>query len=68
MLSRAAGDDGPTVELVAFNGEDHWAAPGEVAWLKHRGGRLGDVRLAVNIDGIGFPDGAVHYSTSGRQH
>jgi aminopeptidase YwaD len=43
-------DDLP-VELVFFNGEDHYLAPGEQAWLA--ASDLADVRQVVNIDGAG---------------
>jgi aminopeptidase YwaD len=46
----ASRTDGPDVELVPFNGEDQYAAPGQVRWLAENEGRLGDIRLAVNID------------------
>lgn len=39
------------VELVFFNGEDHYAAPGEQAWLAETD--LDTVRMAVNLDGAG---------------
>lgn len=39
------------VELVFFNGEDHYAAPGEVAWL--RTADVGTIRHVVNLDGAG---------------
>lgn len=39
------------VELVFFNGEDHYAAPGEQAWLASTD--IGLVRMAVNLDGTG---------------
>jgi hypothetical protein len=44
-------DLGP-VELVLFNGEDHYDAPGEQAWLA--AGGLEGVELVVNLDGIGL--------------
>lgn len=49
------------VELLAVNGEDHYAAPGELAWLAKND--LEDVALAVNIDGAGYRAGASAYST-----
>ena len=49
------------VELLAVNGEDHYAAPGELAWLAVND--LEDVALAVNIDGAGYRAGASAYST-----
>ncbi|HSI99234.1 MAG TPA: M28 family peptidase, partial [Patescibacteria group bacterium] len=42
----------PEVGLIAFNGEDHYAAPGEQAWLAAHDPR--EVTLAVNLDGIGL--------------
>jgi aminopeptidase YwaD len=43
------------VELVPFNGEDDYAAPGEVAYLAAHGARLADeVVLNINIDGAGW--------------
>ncbi len=51
------------VELLAVNGEDHYAAPGEVAWLSHESEGLDRITLAVNIDGAGFVGGRCGYST-----
>jgi aminopeptidase YwaD len=43
------------VELVPFNGEDDYAAPGEVVYLEQNGSRLADeVVLNINIDGVGW--------------
>jgi aminopeptidase YwaD len=39
------------IELVFFNGEDHYAAPGEQAWLAERD--LGTVGSCLNLDGVG---------------
>ena len=41
------------VELVPFNGEDNFAAYGEMAYLAACGESLGDVTLAINIDAAG---------------
>ena len=41
------------VELVPFNGEDDYAAPGELAYLAQPDVALEDVVLAVNIDAVG---------------
>jgi aminopeptidase YwaD len=41
-----------TIELVAMNGEDYYAAAGEQHYLASTD--LANVRLAVNIDGVGF--------------
>jgi aminopeptidase YwaD len=50
------------VELLAVNGEDHFAAPGEVDWLAENEERLEDVSLAVNIDGAGYRGARTAYS------
>lgn len=42
-----------TVELAALNGEDYYSAPGELLYLKENEGRLNQVALAVNMDGLG---------------
>lgn len=42
---------GVSLELVFFNGEDHYLAPGEQAWLATTD--LAEVRGVVNIDGTG---------------
>jgi aminopeptidase YwaD len=46
--------DDRSVEFVAFNGEDHYAAPGEQAWLASTD--LDSIRDVVNLDGIGARD------------
>lgn len=53
LLSPAASN----VEFVIFNGEDHYAAPGEAHYLQNG---LDHVALNINVDGIG----AKHHSSS----
>jgi aminopeptidase YwaD len=50
------------VELLAVNGEDHFAGPGEVAWLAENDGHLNDIELFVNIDGAGYRRGRTAFS------
>lgn len=50
------------VELLFVNGEDHYAAPGEIAWLAEHGEALDAIELVVNVDGVGYPGGS-GYST-----
>ena len=50
------------VELLAVNGEDHFAAPGEVAWLEANSDMLDDVALMINIDGAGYREGGSAFS------
>jgi len=52
------------VELVPFNGEDHTASPGEVAYLTAYPD-LSDVRLMVNIDDAGLAGGPTDCSAYG---
>jgi aminopeptidase YwaD len=51
------------VELLLVNGEDHYAAPGELDWLAAHGDHLDRVMLAINIDGAGYREGRTAFST-----
>ncbi|MBE0476140.1 MAG: M28 family peptidase [Coriobacteriia bacterium] len=51
------------VELLPFNGEDHYASPGQVEYVRANEGRFGEIRLAVNIDAAGFRGGPTAVST-----
>lgn len=65
MLADRLGADNELpigVELLAVNGEDHYAAPGEVAWLDANRDGLDDVALFVNIDAAGYMSGRTSYS------
>ena len=42
------------IELVPFNGEDHYSAAGEIAYLKANEGRLNEILLNINIDAAGY--------------
>ncbi len=50
------------IEFVPFNGEDHYSAAGEIAYLKANEGRLNQVFLNINMDGLGFRQGRTLYS------
>ena len=50
------------VELLAVNGEDHFAAPGELAWLARNEQVLDEIPLFVNLDGVGYRKGRTAYS------
>ena len=57
LAERLATTEPPTnLEFVFFNGEDHYAAPGEVAYVAGCGGEFGRIALVVNVDGVGLPD------------
>ena len=65
----SGGDGGAggslAIELLVMNGEDHYANPGEHAYFVENAGRLGDVVLAINLDGVGFREGRDAHSTYG---
>lgn len=48
---------GITLELIPFNGEDYYAVPGQMAFLRQNQGRLHTIRLNINIDGAGYREG-----------
>jgi aminopeptidase YwaD len=53
------------IELVAFNGEDHYSAGGELRYLGDNEGRLHEVRLALNVDNAGYVRGPTAWSLYG---
>jgi aminopeptidase YwaD len=50
------------VELVALNGEDHYANPGEQQYLQMNAGKFGEIVLGINLDGVGYCCGNTAYS------
>jgi aminopeptidase YwaD len=50
------------LEIVAVNGEDYYAAPGEIQYLQRNQGKMGDILLNINLDGVGYIQGSTHYS------
>ncbi len=50
------------VELLPFNGEDYYAAPGQMIYLEQNQGRFGEILLNINIDGAGFHEGPSAFS------
>lgn len=55
----------PSVEIVAFNGEDYYSAPGQQLYLAQNSGRLSQMGLAINIDGAGYYKGRTAFSLYG---
>ncbi len=53
------------VEIVIFNGEDNYAAAGEVEYLRRLGPAVRNVRLAINVDGAGYRESATAWSLYG---
>jgi len=60
LLQTYAG--GLQIELVAINGEDYYAAPGELQYLAMNQGQLGNILVAINIDAAGYRQGPTAYS------
>ncbi len=58
-------EDGPTIELVPFNGEDNYANPGEMLWVAENEGRWDEIVLGINIDDLGMRDTVNHVSFYG---
>ena len=50
------------IEIIALNGEDYYSNPGEQLYLKHNEGKLEEIGLGINIDGLGYIKGKVAYS------
>ena len=53
---------GFSVELAFLNGEDHYAVPGQMLYLASQEERWGEIRLATNLDGVGYREGKTAYS------
>lgn len=45
------------IELVVFNGEDYYGAPGQVKYMEQNAGQFGEMLLNINIDGAGYKEG-----------
>ncbi len=50
------------IEIIAFNGEDYYSAPGQTQYLKSLGDSTRDIKLVINIDGAGFKDARTAFS------
>lgn len=64
-VARARGAEPPrhTIEVLPFNGEDNYAAPGEMAYLAANPDGFEDVALAINLDALGYVDGPTEVSS-----
>lgn len=50
------------LEMVAFNGEDYYAVPGQMKYIEQNGGNFQNVVLNINIDGAGYKEGLTCFS------
>ncbi len=51
-----------SLELVFFNGEDYYGAPGQITYLKQNEGKMDEIALNINIDGAGYIEGKSCFS------
>jgi aminopeptidase YwaD len=54
-----------SLEIIAFNGEDHYSAGGQMDYLRRYGEDLPKIELAVNVDGAAYRGGKTAYSFYG---
>ena len=53
------------IEIVAFNGEDYYAVPGQMLYVAENQGKFENMLLNINIDGAGFKTGDTAFSLFG---
>lgn len=51
-----------TIELVALNGEDYYAVPGQMRYIQQNQDRFHEIALNINIDGAGYKEGPSAFS------
>jgi aminopeptidase YwaD len=51
-----------SIEIVALNGEDYYAVPGQIQYLASNAGRLDTIALAINVDDVGYKVGGTSFS------
>lgn len=62
LLAELLKDTKYPIELVLFNGEDYYAAPGQIKYMEQNAGRFEDILLNINIDGVGYKEGYTCFS------
>jgi aminopeptidase YwaD len=60
LLGNYDGDR--SIELVALNGEDYYAVPGQMLYLAQNQHHFHEILLNINIDGAGYKDGGTAFS------
>jgi aminopeptidase YwaD len=53
------------IEIVAFNGEDYYAVPGQMLYIHQNQDRFQEILLNINIDGAGYKEGGSAFSFYG---
>lgn len=54
-----------TIEIVALNGEDYYAVPGQMCYIAENQGHFEEILLNINIDGAGYQEGKSAFSFYG---
>lgn len=60
LVANHPGDLG--IEIVAFNGEDHYSAAGQMDYLERYSSEFNRIALVVNLDDLGYIHGKSAYS------
>jgi aminopeptidase YwaD len=50
------------IEIVAFNGEDYYAVPGQMIYISANKNNFSKILLNINIDGAGYKEGKSAFS------
>jgi len=53
------------IEIVALNGEDYYAVPGQMLYISKNQDRFNEILLNINIDGAGYKEGKSAFSFYG---
>ncbi|MBP1645106.1 MAG: hypothetical protein H6Q16_681 [Bacteroidetes bacterium] len=51
-----------SIELVVFNGEDYYGAPGQVKFIEQNVDKFSNIYFNINIDGAGYNEGISCFS------
>ncbi|MDP8208581.1 MAG: M28 family peptidase [Candidatus Electryonea clarkiae] len=52
----------PGIEIVPFNGEDYFSAPGQMSYLASCNNNFEDIRFVINLHAAGYKNGNTAYS------
>jgi len=55
-------DGNKLIEIVAFNGEDYYAVPGQMNYISTNKNNFNNILLNINIDGAGYEQGLSAFS------
>lgn len=67
LLAELLGDyrGDKQIEIVALNGEDYYAVPGQMMYIAENKGNFENILLNINIDGAGYKTGDTAFSFFG---